>query len=70
MAGASFDLLGAHLEWLFDRSAARSLEPIVEGSQVLSFRLARRRAFDPAPAISAMAKAWESTMAGLERAIG
>ena len=70
MAGASFDLLRAHIDWLLDSSAASTLDPIVEGCQILSFRLARRRAFDPAPAISAMAQAWASTMAGLERAIG
>jgi hypothetical protein len=69
MAGASFDLLRAHLAWLFDAKAAATLDPIVEGCQVLSFRLARRRAFDPAPAIAAMADAWTSTTAGLERAI-
>ena len=70
MAGASFDLLRAHLAWLLSAEAAANLDPIVDGCQVLSFRLARRRAFDPTPAIAAMAEAWESTMADLERAIG
>ena len=58
MAGASFDLLRAHLGWLLGPAAATTLDPIVEGCQILSFRLARRRAFDPAPAIAAMAEAW------------
>jgi len=70
MAGASFDLLRSHLDWLLGSNAASTLDPIVEGCQILSFRLARRRTFDPAPAIGAMAEAWASTMAGLERAIG
>ena len=70
MAGAAFDLLRAHLDWLLGSAAAASLDPIVEGCQILSFRLARRRAFDPAQAIETMAHAWTQTMAGLERAIG
>jgi hypothetical protein len=69
MAGASFDLLRAHLEWLFDAKAAEALDPIVEGCQVLSFRLARRRAFDSAPAIASMAAAWSSAMHALDDAV-
>lgn len=69
MAGASFDLLRAHLEWLLDAEAARTLDPIVEGCQILSFRLARRRAFDPAPTIGEMAETWAAAMTGLERAL-
>jgi hypothetical protein len=69
MAGAAFDLLRAHLTWLFDEEAASALDPIVDGCQVLSFRLARRRAFDPAPAIAQMAGTWDATMLGLERAL-
>ena len=70
MAGASFDLLRAHVSWLLGAEAARTLDPIVEGSQILSFRLARRRLFDPAPTLGSMAKAWAAAMMGLERAIG
>ena len=70
MAGASFDLLRSHLDWLLGSKTAAALDPIVEGCQILSFRLARRRVFDPAPAINAMAEAWTKTMASLERAIG
>jgi hypothetical protein len=69
MAGAAFDLLRAHLTWLFDEASANALDPIVDGCQVLSFRLARRKAFDPAPAIAQMARTWDSTMADLERAL-
>jgi hypothetical protein len=69
MAGASFDLLRAHLEWLGDPKAAKAFDPIVDGCQILSFRLARRRAFDPAPTISEMAETWAAAMTGLERAL-
>jgi hypothetical protein len=70
MAGAAFDLLRAHLAWLLDETAAEPLDPIVEGCQVLSFRLARRRQFDPTPAVSGMAEAWASAMDALEEAAG
>ena len=69
MAGAAFDLLRAHVSWLLDSERAQMLEPIVEGCQVLSFRLARRRAFDPAPTISAMGEAWATAIAGLDHAL-
>jgi Domain of unknown function (DUF1839) len=69
MAGAAFDLLRAHLNWLFDEQAGKVLDPIVDGCQLLSFRLARRRAFDPGPAIARMAGTWDATMADLERAL-
>ncbi|MGZ2410616.1 uncharacterized protein DUF1839 [Sphingomonas sp. F9_3S_D5_B_2] len=69
MAGSAFDLLRAHVSWLIGDDEARSLEPIVEGCQVMSFRLARRRPFDPAPTISAMAEAWTAAMLSLEHAV-
>ncbi len=69
MAGAAFDLLRAHLNWLLDDEAGKALDPIVDECQVLSFRLARRRAFDPGAAISQMAGTWDATMADLERAL-
>lgn len=70
MAGAAFDLLRAHSEWLLDARAAARFDPIVEGCQVLSFRLARRRPFDASPIISTMADAWDESMAELERTVG
>jgi hypothetical protein len=69
MAGAAFDLLRAHLDWIGDPKAARGFDAIVDGCQILSFRLARRRAFDPAPTISEMAETWAAAMTGLERAL-
>jgi hypothetical protein len=67
MAGASFELLQAHVQWLFGEPL-EPLDRIVEASKVLSFRLARRRAFDPAPAIAGMAEAWAEAMAALDAA--
>ncbi len=68
MAGAAFELLQAHCEWLLGERLG-SLDRIVEGAKILSFRLARRRAFDPGPAIGDMAAAWEEAMGHLERAV-
>jgi hypothetical protein len=43
---------------------------IVDGCKALSFRLARRRAFDPAPTIATLAGAWERAIDGLEASVG
>jgi hypothetical protein len=68
MAGAAFELLGSHIEWLLGEPI-EALDRIVEGAKVLSFRLARRRAFDPQPAVAGMAEAWDESMEALERAV-
>ncbi len=68
MAGAAFELCGAHVTWLFGRegaATAESLGRIVAGSKALSFKLARRRAFDPGPALEALAEAWDEAFACL-----
>ena len=70
MVGAAFELLGDHIEWLFgdDGDEAKSaLVGIVDGAKTVSFRLARRRPFDPAPAITAIAEAWESSIGAIGR---
>ena len=36
---------------------------------MLSFRLARQRAFDPEPAIAELAAAWDETFAALDGAL-
>jgi hypothetical protein len=67
MVGSAFELLADHVDWLFGPSGAEasaSLREIVEGTKVVSFRLARRRQFDPEPALASLARAWE---AGMER---
>jgi hypothetical protein len=42
---------------------------IVEGCKVLSFRLARRRAFESEEMFSSLARAWEQAMARLDDAV-
>ncbi len=68
MAGAGFGLLAAHVDWLLGpdgRPVSEPLERIVEGSKLLAFKLARRRAFDPGPTIDAMGAAWVLAIAEL-----
>lgn len=68
MAGAAFELAAAHAGWLFGPEAvqtAAAMNEIVHGCKALSFRLARRRSFDPEPSIVGLAGAWERAMAGL-----
>jgi uncharacterized protein DUF1839 len=69
MAGSAFELAASHLEWLFGDEAGGAVEPlrrIVEGSKVLSFRLARRRPFDPAPLVGDLSRAWQAAMAAAD----
>ena len=72
MVGSAFELCADHVEWVLGAEgaqAAAALRRIVEGSKTASFRLARRRAFDPEPALAALAEAWEDAMAELGRAL-
>jgi hypothetical protein len=71
MAGSAFEVAGTQAEWLLGDEAARAceaLQRIVEGCKVLSFRLARRRAFDPGETLSALASAWDEAMGRLDDA--
>jgi hypothetical protein len=73
MVGAAFELLGDHVEWLFGEEgteATAALAGIVEGAKTVSFRLARRRPFDPEPAIAAMAEAWEESVGAIACLLG
>jgi Domain of unknown function (DUF1839) len=74
MAGSGFELLASSVRWaLGDEAAApacEALERIVSGCKLLSFKLARRRAFDPAPVVAELAAAYEEAMDALERAVG
>jgi len=73
MVGAAFELLGGHVDWLFGDEGARAkaaLDAIVEGSKTVSFRLARRRPFDPEPAVAAMAAAWEESIEAIGCLLG
>jgi hypothetical protein len=71
MAGSAFEVAASHVEWLLagaGDTARESLSQIVEGCKTLSFRLARRRPFEPAPAIATLAGAWEEAMTRLDDA--
>ncbi|HEY6397470.1 MAG TPA: DUF1839 family protein [Solirubrobacteraceae bacterium] len=73
MVGSAFELLADHVEWVLrdeGGAAAGALRRIVEGSKIVSFRLARRRAFDPGPALAELAQAWDEGMEALGQALG
>jgi hypothetical protein len=72
MFGSAFEITASHAGWLLGgdgEAAAAAFGRIVDGSKVLSLRLARRREFDPAPIVSSLAKAWEEAMAALDAAV-
>lgn len=72
MAGSAFEVGASHVEWVLGRegaAAAASMGEIVAGCKTLSFKLARRRDFDPAPAIAALAAAWGAAFAELDDAL-
>ncbi|HXB66350.1 MAG TPA: DUF1839 family protein [Solirubrobacteraceae bacterium] len=73
MAGSAFEVAASQAQWLLGDAAtpaAEALMRIVEGCKALSFKLARRRAFDPAPALAAAAAAWDEAMGLLDGALG
>ena len=68
MAGSAFEILGSHARWLFDERAdpaADATAEIVAGCKAMSFRLARRRQFDPGALIESMAAGWSQSIAAL-----
>lgn len=72
MVGSAFEVGGSHVDWLLGEAgalAAAAMGRIVDGCKVLSFKLARRRAFDPEPAIAELAAAWDETFAALDGAL-
>ncbi|MBV9465613.1 MAG: DUF1839 family protein [Solirubrobacterales bacterium] len=73
MVGSAFELLADHVEWVLGSegaTAADAMRRIVEGTKTVSFRLARRRPFDPEPAVAALAQAWDEGMEALGRSVG
>jgi hypothetical protein len=73
MVGSAFELLADHVDWLFGPSGAEasaSLREIVEGTKVVSFRLARRRQFDPEPTLASLARSWEAGMQRIGSLLG
>ncbi len=72
MAGSAFEVAASHADWLLRDGAGpacEALRRIVEGCKVLSFRLARRRAFEPEELLASLAEAWEEAMARLDEAV-
>jgi hypothetical protein len=72
MVGSGFELLAAQAQWLLGAQAEPIVAPmgeIVDGSKLLSLKLARRRAFDPGSVIERLAAAWEEAMKGLDAAL-
>jgi hypothetical protein len=72
MVGSAFEVGASHLHWLLGEEAApatSAMERIVGGCKILSFKLARRRAFDPEGTVTELALAWAETFTALERAL-
>jgi hypothetical protein len=73
MVGSGFELLAAQARWLLGDSEASAIvaamSEIVDGTKLLSLKLARRRPFDPAPVIADLADAWERATGGLDAAL-
>lgn len=67
--GAAFESARSFVEWLHAEPeahpAALALGRQVDGAKALLFKLARRRAFDPTPAIEGLAAAWDETFEAL-----
>ncbi len=72
MAGSSFQAAAAHVDWLTGEEGpiSAAFSRIVEGCKVLSFRLARRRAFEPGETVAELAGAWDEAMTRLDDAFG
>jgi uncharacterized protein DUF1839 len=73
MAGSAFEVAADHARWLLGDEAAgaqQAMGEIVDGCKALSFRLARRRAFDPSATVAGLAQAWETAMAALDASVG
>jgi hypothetical protein len=72
MAGAGFELLASHVEWLIGddgREATAAMARIVEGCKLMGFKLARRRPFDPTEAMTGLVSSWATAMDALDTAL-
>lgn len=72
MAGSAFEVAQSHVEWLLGDAGApacHALTQIVEGCKALSFRLARRRAFEPEQTVAAIAAAWDEAQGRLDEVL-
>lgn len=72
MFGSAFEITASHLDWLLAEDgadAAAQLRRIVDGSKVLSLKLARRKPFDPAPLLAELGEAWDAAMTSLDATV-
>jgi hypothetical protein len=68
-SGAAFEMTKSFVEWLAESDAGTAADALgrqVDGAKALLMKLARRRAFDAAPAIQRLAEDWEIAMNSLE----
>ncbi|HEY5144865.1 MAG TPA: DUF1839 family protein [Solirubrobacteraceae bacterium] len=73
MVGAGFEVAASLTDWLLgsrEAQAAAAFRRIVDEAKVLSFKLARRRAFDVQPTIAALGSAWDEATTRLDDALG
>jgi hypothetical protein len=72
MAGSAFEVLSTYADWLSggQADASEPIREIVDTCKAMSFRLARRRAFDAEPLIATMGAAWERAIEALGQLAG
>jgi Domain of unknown function (DUF1839) len=70
--GAAFEIARSFVQWMAPPTSAHACTAVealgrqVSGAKTLLFKLARRRAFDPAPAIEQLAADWNAAMSALD----
>lgn len=72
MAGAGFELLASHVDWLLGTdgaAASAAMARIVDGCKLLGFKLARRRPFDPTEAMQGLRDSWTEALGSLDDAV-
>lgn len=72
MAGAGFELLASHVDWLLGTDGAAAsvaMARIVDGCKLLGFKLARRRPFDPTEAMQGLRDSWTEALGSLDDAV-
>ena len=72
MAGAGFELLASHVDWLLEAEGSRAtaaMARIVDVCKLLGFKLARRRPFDPTDAMRTLSDSWTEALGSLDDAL-
>ena len=72
MAGAGFELLASHVDWVLGGKGARASEAmsrIVETCKLLGFKLARRKPFDPTEMMQSLRASWTEALGLLDDAV-